>query len=61
MARLAGQQTWSLFSASARTARRDAQIGAAHGFTPCTNCAAPPGSYNNSVKNLFDYVRDWDQ
>jgi hypothetical protein len=31
--------------------------GATHGFTPCGNCAGGP--YNNSVKNLFDYVAKW--
>jgi hypothetical protein len=33
--------------------------GAVHGFTPCTACETTPGQYSNSVKNLFDYVRDW--
>ena len=33
--------------------------GAVHGFTPCTACESTPGQYSNSVKNLFDYVRDW--
>jgi hypothetical protein len=31
--------------------------GAVHGFTPCNECAGGP--YNNSVKNLFDYVSKW--
>jgi hypothetical protein len=31
--------------------------GATHGFTPCGNCEGGP--YNNSVKNLFDYVAKW--
>src|SRR2546422_786251 len=31
--------------------------GATHGFTPCTNCEGGP--YNNSMKNLFDYVAKW--
>jgi pimeloyl-ACP methyl ester carboxylesterase len=33
--------------------------GAVHGFTPCTACETTPGQYSNSVKNLFDYIRDW--
>jgi hypothetical protein len=33
--------------------------GATHGFTPCTRCETTPGQYANSVKNFFDYVRDW--
>lgn len=33
--------------------------GAVHGFTPCAACEKTPGQYANSVKNLFDYVRDW--
>jgi hypothetical protein len=33
--------------------------GALHGFTPCTACEQFPGQYSNTVKNLFDYVRDW--
>ena len=33
--------------------------GAVHGFTPCTACETTRGQYSNSVKNLFDYVRDW--
>jgi len=33
--------------------------GAVHGFTPCTSCETTPGQYSNSVKNLFDYIRDW--
>ena len=33
--------------------------GALHGFVPCTACETTPGQYSNSVKNLFDYVRDW--
>jgi pimeloyl-ACP methyl ester carboxylesterase len=35
--------------------------GANHGATPCTPCEASPGQYSNSVKNFFDYVRDWIQ
>ena len=33
--------------------------GATHGITPCTACEQTPGQYSNSVKNLFDYIRDW--
>jgi len=33
--------------------------GAVHGFTPCTACETAPGQYSNTVKNLFDYIRDW--
>ena len=33
--------------------------GAVHGYTPCKECEKTPGQYSNSVKNLFDYVRDW--
>jgi hypothetical protein len=33
--------------------------GATHGFTPCTRCETSPGQYSNSMKNFFDYVRDW--
>jgi len=33
--------------------------GALHGFGPCTACATTPGQYSNTVKNLFDYIRDW--
>lgn len=33
--------------------------GAVHGFTPCEACAATPGQYGNSVKNLFDYIKRW--
>jgi hypothetical protein len=33
--------------------------GAVHGFTPCTACETTPGQYSNSVRNLFDYIRDW--
>jgi hypothetical protein len=31
--------------------------GATHGFTPCGECEGGP--YNNSVKNMFDYVAKW--
>jgi pimeloyl-ACP methyl ester carboxylesterase len=33
--------------------------GALHNFTGCTACEKTPGQYGNSIKNLFDYVRDW--
>jgi hypothetical protein len=33
--------------------------GAVHGFTSCTACETTRGQYSNSVKNLFDYIRDW--
>jgi hypothetical protein len=35
--------------------------GALHGFTPCKACEKTPGQYDNSEKNLFDYIRDWTQ
>jgi hypothetical protein len=33
--------------------------GAQHGQTPCVPCESTPGQYANSVKNFYDYVRDW--
>jgi hypothetical protein len=33
--------------------------GAEHGQTPCVPCESTPGQYGNSVKNFYDYVRDW--
>lgn len=33
--------------------------GAEHGQTPCKACESSPGQYGNSVKNHYDYVRDW--
>ena len=33
--------------------------GAEHGQTPCKPCETTPGQYGNSVKNFYDYVRDW--
>jgi hypothetical protein len=33
--------------------------GAVHGFTPCTAWETTRDQYSNSVKNLFDYIRDW--
>ncbi len=33
--------------------------GAEHGQTPCARCESKPGQYGNSVKNFYDYARDW--
>jgi hypothetical protein len=33
--------------------------GAVHGFGPCTACEQTKGQYSNTVRNLFDYIRDW--
>ena len=33
--------------------------GAEHGQTPCVPCESTPGQYANSVRNFYDYVRDW--
>jgi hypothetical protein len=33
--------------------------GAEHGQTPCVACGASPAQYSNSVKNFYDYTRDW--
>ena len=33
--------------------------GAVHGFGPCTACEKIKGQYSNTVKDLFDYIRDW--
>ena len=33
--------------------------GAIHPYTPCRKCEKTPGQYSNTVKNLFDYIRDW--
>jgi hypothetical protein len=33
--------------------------GALHSFAPCTACEKTQGEYSNTVKNLFDYIRDW--
>jgi len=33
--------------------------GATHGIRPCTACEKTPGQYSNSVKNFFDYVKQW--
>jgi hypothetical protein len=33
--------------------------GAEHGQTPCVPCETVPGQYSNTVKNFYDYARDW--
>ena len=33
--------------------------GSTHFFTPCVPCETTPGEYSNTMKNLFDYIRDW--
>ena len=33
--------------------------GAVHGQTPCVPCETFPGQYSNTVKNFYDYVRNW--
>ena len=33
--------------------------GAVHGFGRCTACEKRQGQCSNTVKNLFDYIRDW--
>ena len=33
--------------------------GSTHFFTPCIPCETTPGEYSNTMKNLFDYIRDW--
>jgi hypothetical protein len=33
--------------------------GAEHGQTPCVPCESTPGQYSNTVKNFYDYVREW--
>ena len=46
-----------------KSASRDKEYvvveGAVHGFGPCTACEQVKGQYSNTVKNLFDYIRDW--
>jgi pimeloyl-ACP methyl ester carboxylesterase len=46
-----------------RTASKDKEFfvleGAVHGFTPCTACEKTPHQYDNSLKNLFDYIQSW--
>ncbi|HWP24244.1 MAG TPA: hypothetical protein VNM15_08735 [Candidatus Binatia bacterium] len=33
--------------------------GAEHGQTPCARCESTPGQYSDTVKNFYDYARDW--
>jgi len=33
--------------------------GAAHGIVPCTACEKTRGQYSNTVKNTFDYMKQW--
>ena len=33
--------------------------GAEHGQRPCVPCESSPGQYSNTVKNFYDYARDW--
>jgi hypothetical protein len=33
--------------------------GAELNYTACKECEATPGQYSNSLRNLFDYIRDW--
>ncbi|HYR90045.1 MAG TPA: hypothetical protein VE422_38595 [Terriglobia bacterium] len=33
--------------------------GAEHGQTPCVPCETSPGQYSDTVKNFYDYTRDW--
>ena len=33
--------------------------GAAHGIVPCTACEKTKGQYSNTVKNTFDYMKQW--
>ena len=33
--------------------------GATHNIDPCVECETRRGEYGNSVKNFFNYVRDW--
>ncbi len=33
--------------------------GATHNIDPCTECETRKGEYGNSVRNFFNYVRDW--
>lgn len=45
----------------AKSADRDFVVieGANHGFAPCTECERQPGQYGNSMRNFYNYVRDW--
>jgi hypothetical protein len=33
--------------------------GAELNYTACKECETTPGQFGNSLKNLFDYIRDW--
>ena len=33
--------------------------GAVHSQRPCTACETTPGEYSNTVKNFYNYARDW--
>ena len=33
--------------------------GATHNIEPCVECETRKGAYNNTVRNFFNYVRDW--
>jgi hypothetical protein len=33
--------------------------GAELNYTACKECETTPGQYANSLRNLFDYIRDW--
>jgi hypothetical protein len=33
--------------------------GAELNYTACKECETTPGQYSNSLRNLFDYIRDW--
>jgi hypothetical protein len=33
--------------------------GATHNIDPCVECETRKGAYGNSVRNFFNYVRDW--
>ena len=45
----------------AKSADKDYVVieGANHGFAPCTACEQTPGQYSNSMRNFYNYVRDW--
>jgi hypothetical protein len=46
-----------------RAASRDKDFfvleGATHNIEPCVECETRKGEYGNSVRNFFNYVRDW--
>ncbi|UFN51750.1 alpha/beta hydrolase (plasmid) [Roseomonas sp. OT10] len=46
---------------AARSADKDLVFieGATHGFTPCRTCDANPDAFQNSVRNMFDYIARW--